>query len=261
MMQEVASMSSLEIALIDLVIANRVLAHVGAVDAYGHVSIRHPIKREHFLLSCSRSPEFVEQADIMEFDRDGNVVGSDNRPPYLERAIHAAVYAARPDVNCVAHGHARVLIPFTITKLAMKPVFLTSDEIGAHVPVWDIRSRFGTSTDLLIKDMEQGADLALALGPESRVVLLRGHGFVAAAKSASHMIRLCRALLDNAAIQLEATRYGDVNELTDGEINARRTTMADDESPGVRRGFEYDAAKVGLGHLLERRRALKNAGH
>jgi len=254
-------MSSLEIALIDLVIANRVLAQIGAVDAYGHVSIRHPIKKEHFLLPCSRSPELVEQEDIMEFDRDGNVVGDDNRPPYLERAIHAGIYAARHDVNCVAHGHARVLIPFTITKLTMRPVFLTADEIGARVPVWDIRTRFGISTDLLIKTMEQASDLAMTLAHDGRVVLLRGHGFVAAAKSASQMIRICRALLDNAAIQLEAARYGELNELTGGEIEARRTTMADDDSPGAMRGFEYDATKVGLGHLLERRRQLKNAGH
>jgi ribulose-5-phosphate 4-epimerase/fuculose-1-phosphate aldolase len=252
-------MSTLEVALIDLVIANRVLAHIGAVDAYGHVSIRHPTKEDHFLLSCSRSPEFVEQEDIMEFDRDGNVVGNDNRPSYLERAIHAGVYAARPDVCCVAHGHARVLIPFTIAGLTMKPVFLTSDEIGAHVPLWDIRTQFGNSTDLLIKTTQQGSDLATALGRDGRVVLLRGHGFVAAAKSASQMIRVCRALLDNAAIQLEAARYGELNELTDGEIEARRATMADDDSPGVMRGFEYDATKAGLGHLLKRRRELKSA--
>src|ERR1700681_99488 len=124
-------MSSLELALIDLVIANRVLAHIGAVDAYGHVSLRHPVKQNHFLLSCSRAPELVELSDIMELDRGGNVVGADNRPPYMERAIHTAIYAARPDVSCVAHararrsshpdvscvahGHARVLIPFTVT--------------------------------------------------------------------------------------------------------------------------------------------------
>ena len=93
------------------------------------------------------------------------------------------------------------------------------------------------------------------------MVLLRGHGFVAAARSASHMIRLCRALLDNAAVQLEAMRYGEVNELTAGEISARRATMADDDAPGVLRSFEHDAIKAGLGHLLERRRALKSAGH
>jgi hypothetical protein len=76
-------MSSLELALIDLVIANRVLAHIGAVDAYGHVSLRHPVKQDHFLLSCSRAPELVELSDIMELDRGGNVVGADNRPPYI----------------------------------------------------------------------------------------------------------------------------------------------------------------------------------
>ena len=26
----------------DLVIANRILAHEGVVDAYGHISVRHP---------------------------------------------------------------------------------------------------------------------------------------------------------------------------------------------------------------------------
>ena len=41
-------MSSLEIALIDLVIANRVLARIGAVDAYGHVSVRHPTEAGRF---------------------------------------------------------------------------------------------------------------------------------------------------------------------------------------------------------------------
>jgi hypothetical protein len=35
-------MSSLEIVFIDLVVTNRVLARIGAVDVYGHVSQRHP---------------------------------------------------------------------------------------------------------------------------------------------------------------------------------------------------------------------------
>jgi ribulose-5-phosphate 4-epimerase/fuculose-1-phosphate aldolase len=251
--------SAKELALIDLVIANRVLAQIGAVDAYGHVSVRHPTEEGRFLLSCSRSPELVEESDIMEFDLEGRVVGADNRPAYLERFIHAGVYAARPDVRAVVHGHARDLIPFTIADLVMRPVFLTSDEFGANVSVWDIRTRFGNNTDMLIVNMEQGADLAAALGAEDRVVLLRGHGFIAAGRSASHLIRVCRALLDNAAVQLEAGRYGKLNELTPGEIAARRITMGDDDSPGVMRGFEYDATRAGLSALLERRRSIKAA--
>ncbi|MFL6795874.1 MAG: class II aldolase/adducin family protein [Xanthobacteraceae bacterium] len=252
-----SSNRALELAVIDLIIANRVLARLGAVDAYGHVSVRHPTDNGRFLLSCSRSPEHVEAADIMEFDLRGEVVGKDSRSPYLERFIHAGIYASRADAHAVVHGHARVLIPFTVTNLVMRPVFMTADEIGAHVPVWDIRHRFGDSTDMLIVNMEQGADLANALGADGRVVLLRGHGFVAAARSASQLIRVCKALMDNAGAQLEAMRFGTINELTPGEINARRASLSDDDSPGLMRGFEYDARMAGLSQLLERRAALK----
>jgi ribulose-5-phosphate 4-epimerase/fuculose-1-phosphate aldolase len=248
-------MDKTAVATIDLIIANRVLAQIGAVDAYGHASVRHPERPDRFLLSRSRSPELVEEQDIMEFDMRGAVVDKDNRAPYLERFIHAGVYAARPDVHAVMHGHARGLIPFTVTKLKMRPVFMTADEVGRRVPVWDIRTRFGRGTDMLIVNMEQAEDLAQALGPD-RVVLMRGHGFIAGGRSASQLIRICRALIDNAAAQLESERFGEIDELTDEEIAARRASLADDDSPGLMRGFEYDALKAGLGELWERRKVL-----
>ena len=52
-------MDELERSIGDLVIANRILAKENVVDAYGHVSIRHPQKPDHYLLSRSLSPEFV----------------------------------------------------------------------------------------------------------------------------------------------------------------------------------------------------------
>jgi len=250
--------SSLGVALIDLVIANRVLARIGAVDAYGHVSVRHPTEPDRFLLSRSRSPRLVDRGDIMQFDLDGAVIGPDDRPPYLERFIHAAVYAAREDVQAVAHGHAQVLLPFTVAEVRMRPLFMTADEFGANVPLWDIRTAFGSGTNLLITDMDQAKDLAGAFGRNDRVVLLRGHGFVAAGRSASQLIRMCKALMDNAALQLEASRLGPLMELTGEEIDARRRTIgADDEHPSMMRGFEYEAIEAGLEDLLRERAALK----
>ena len=105
--------------------------------------------------------------------------------------------------------------------------------------------------------MDHAADLARALGPDNTVVLLRGHGFVGAGRSASQLIRICKALMDNAAAQLEAMRFGPLNELTPGEISARRAALADDDSPGLMRGFEYEAIQAGPSDLLERRAALK----
>jgi ribulose-5-phosphate 4-epimerase/fuculose-1-phosphate aldolase len=248
-------MSALDIAKIDLVIANKVLARLGAVDAYGHVSVRHPTEPSRFLLARSRAPELVEIDDIMEFALDGTVVGSDNRPPYLERFIHGAVFEARPDVHAVVHGHPRVLLSFTVTDLEMRPLFLTADEFGAHVPRWDIRDRFG-DTNILIVDMDQGRDLARALG-QDRVLLIRGHGFVGAGRSAVQLIRMCKALLDNAALQLEAMRFGPLKELTPGEIAARCNSLNNDDSPSLMRGFEYEAMAAGCRALFEQRVALK----
>ena len=82
----------LDHAIRDTVIANRILAHEGVVDAFGHVSVRNPVDRERYLLSRSRSPELVERTDIMEFWLDGTLVSDDRRPPYLERFIHGAIY-------------------------------------------------------------------------------------------------------------------------------------------------------------------------
>ena len=56
--------SDLESVIRDLVVANRILGNENVVDAYGHVSIRHPTNPERYFLSCSRSPELVERDDI-----------------------------------------------------------------------------------------------------------------------------------------------------------------------------------------------------
>ena len=106
--------------------------------------------------------------------------------------------------------------------------------------------------------MDQAKDLASAFGRNDRVVLLRGHGFVAAGRSASQLIRMCKALLDNAAVQLEASRLGPLKEMTADEIDARRRTIGiDDEHPSMMRGFEYEAIEAGVEELLKERAELK----
>src|SRR5882672_9833142 len=105
-------MSTLDNVLNDLVIANRILANEDIVDAYGHVSIRHPDKPDHFFLARSLAPEFITRDDILEFDLEGRVVNGDLRSPYLERFIHVGILEARPDVMAVVHAHAEDILPF-----------------------------------------------------------------------------------------------------------------------------------------------------
>ena len=166
----------------DLVIANRILAHEGVVDAYGHISVRHPERSDRFFLSGSRSPELVTLDDIIEYDLDCNPIDLRGRAQYTERPIHGAIYRRRPDVMSVVHNHAYEVIPFTVAQNAkLRPVLHVAAGIGAEIPVWDIRHRFG-DTNLLVTTIAQGDDLAQGLGA-NRVVLMRGHGAAIAGTS------------------------------------------------------------------------------
>src|SRR5439155_21121066 len=162
-------MNELESAIRDLVIANRILAKENVVDAYGHVSIRHPLNPDRYLLSRSLSPEFVTRDDIIEFKLDGEAI-DDKRPPYLERFIHGAIYEARPEVRAVIHSHAEDVLPFSISRTPMCCVAHVASDMGMHVPVWDIADQFGDATNLLVINMAQGRDMSRVLGHNSVVL-------------------------------------------------------------------------------------------
>jgi len=243
-------MTDLERALADVVIANRILAHEGIVDAYGHVSVRHPRDPKRYLLARSLSPEMVQQADIMEFDLDGTPAGGDSRQPYLERFIHGAVYEARPEVAAVVHAHAEDVLPFGITSTPLRPVIHSGSFMGAEVPVWDIRDRFG-DTNLLVTNMPQGRDLAARLAGNN-VALMRGHGFVAAARSLIEVVRMSVYVPRNARVQMAAMRLGEVKPLSRGEIDARNAGYKP-HSPETWRAWEYWATRAGCSELLPKR--------
>jgi len=240
-------MSDLESSIGDLVIANRILAKEDVVDAYGHVSIRHPSKPDHYLLSRSRSPEFVTREDIIEFKLDGTPVG-DTRPAYLERYIHGAIYEARPEINAVIHSHAEDVLPFSISKTPMCCVAHVASDMGSHVPVCDIADKFGDATNLLVINMEQGRDMAKKLGKNS-VVLMRGHGFSAAADGLLKLVRMSVYLPRNARILLASMRMGEFKAMSENEIKTRNNFRAG--SPEMQRGWEFWAKRAGCGEMLK----------
>lgn len=241
-------MADLKQAYKDLVIANRILAHQNVVDAYGHVSIRHPEKPDHFLLSRSRSPELVTEDDIMEFTLDGKVVGDDKRPPYLERFIHGSLYEARKDVGAVVHSHAEETLPFGITGVPIKPVIHVAATMGAEVPLWDIAEKFGDGTNLLVTNVDHGRDLAKRMG-DGNVTLMRGHGFAAVGSSVHDVVRTSVYLPVNARIITTALKLApSYKPLSPGEIDVRWTR--DPRAPEAWRAWEYWARRAGCGDLL-----------
>lgn len=233
----------------DLVIANRILALNKVLDAYGHVSMRHPHDPQRYFLARSLSPAIVNVEDIVEFHLDGTPVDSEERRPlYLERFIHGGLYEKRPDIKAALHSHADDLLPFSISKTTrLRPVIHAVGDIGEDVPVWDIADKFGDETTLLVTNMDQGRDLAHCLAC-NRMALMRGHGFVCIGFSINDLVRLSVYIPRNARVMMQAMQMGEFKALSRGEIEAR--LKLDTESPALRRGWEFWAREAGVGDLL-----------
>jgi HCOMODA/2-hydroxy-3-carboxy-muconic semialdehyde decarboxylase len=225
-----------------LVAANRILANEGVVDAFGHISVRDPRNPAQFVLSRSRSPALVELADLMEFGADGAPLDARGRTPYGERMIHAGVYEARPDVMSVVHHHAYAVLPFTVTKTPLKPVIHTASLIGAEIPVWDSRTKFG-DTDMLVRTLEQGRDLARTLG-RNTCVLIRGHGAVVAAGSIQAAVLTAVYLSVNADVEQKALALGHPEGLSADEI--RRSSATQLSPLALDRAWEYFCQRAGV---------------
>jgi ribulose-5-phosphate 4-epimerase/fuculose-1-phosphate aldolase len=219
----------------ELAIANRILAHEGVLDAFGHVSVRRPDDPQRYLLSRSRAPALVEPGDILEFNLDSEPAKPSTARLYGERVIHGEIYKARPDVVAVVHHHAPAVMPYCVAGIALKPVFHLGATMGLEVPFWDSRDDFG-DTNLLVIRPEEGASLARALGAHW-TVLMRRHGATVAGCGLHEVVFRSIYGVRNAEFQSGAQALGSVGALSPGESEmAGEYNLA----PGpVARAWEY----------------------
>lgn len=214
----------------DLVIAYRVLAQHGVIDAYGHVSVRCPKDPQRFWMARSLAPELVTEADLMEFDMDSEPVDARGRSPVHERFIHGQIYRARPEVNAVVHNHSPAVIPFCCTDTPLRPIFHMAAFIGLGVPNWEIRDA-QKGTDMLVRDNALGASLARTLGPHP-AALMRGHGAVVVGENLPRAVGRSVYLEQNARLQFQAHllagNKGTITFMDDAEVAANVSWQAYD---------------------------------
>ncbi len=140
----------------EVALASRMLANEGVLDAFGHVSLRHPDEPGRYLLARSRSPQLIEPQDVLEYTLDSEPVRPPKERQFAERVIHGCIFAARPDVTAVCHHHAPAVLPFAIAGVPIVPVFHLGAAAGETIPFWDQRDEFG-DTNLLVVKPEEGS--------------------------------------------------------------------------------------------------------
>jgi ribulose-5-phosphate 4-epimerase/fuculose-1-phosphate aldolase len=214
--------------VLDLVCANRTLARVGVLDAFGHVSVRDPRDPHRYLISRSIAPESVRAADILKLDLDSQPVDPKDEGTllYRERFIHGEIYKARPDVNAVVHSHSPTVVPFTVTRAKLKPLLHNAGFLGLGAPLFEIRKSAGRGTDLMILTPELGKDLARKLGKDAAVVLMRGHGDSVVGPSLANAVFRAYYTEINARQQLAAIAIGGpINFMTHDEAVTSNDAM------------------------------------
>jgi ribulose-5-phosphate 4-epimerase/fuculose-1-phosphate aldolase len=224
----------------ELALANRIVAHEGVIDAFGHVSMRHPDNPGRYLLSRSRAPELVTPEDFIEYDLDSRPVHASDTPQYSERVIHGEIYKARPEVNSVCHHHCPAFMPLLATEADYVPVFHLGAVGGIRPPYWDQHDEFGDTNMLVIKP-EEGASLARALGPHW-MVLMKRHGVTVAGTSVRDCVFRSNFSARNAEYQVRAMTIGTVRSLSPGEAHLAGSISS--KTTGLVRSWEYWSMRV-----------------
>jgi ribulose-5-phosphate 4-epimerase/fuculose-1-phosphate aldolase len=229
----------------DLVAASRILADQGVLDAFGHVSIRHPNNPERYLMSRSVAPALMTIDDVIEYDLYSNPVNANGRSSFLERFIHGEIYKARRDVNAVVHSHSPSVIPFGVSQVPLRAMFANAGFLAAGVPVFEIR-KYGGMTNLLVSNETLGKGLADTLG-DKPVALMRGHGNVVVGPSIPIVIFRTIYTEVNARLQWQAIGIGGPITFLEKEEGEKIDALNNDpqnSSGGVMRPWELWKRKV-----------------
>jgi ribulose-5-phosphate 4-epimerase/fuculose-1-phosphate aldolase len=225
----------------ELSLANRIVANEGIIDAFGHVSMRHPDNPNRYFLSRSRAPELVTPDDFIEYDLDSKEVVPSDTPQYSERVIHGEIYKARPDVMSVCHHHCPAFMPLLANRIDYVPVFHLGAVGGIKPPFWDQHDEFG-DTNMLVIQPAEGASLARAMG-QGMMVLMRRHGVTVAGTSVKDCVFRSVFSARNAAYQVQALSIGsNIESLSQGEANLAGSISS--KTTGLTRSWEYWSMRV-----------------
>lgn len=206
----------------DLISANHILHFHSVLDAYGHISVRHPTDVSTYLMSGDMAPATVSSVnELVQYRVNDSVAITPGAPRgYIERYIHGAMYDRFPNVTSVIHSHSEDILPYAIAGVPLRAVYHTAGFVGYDpVPVYDIEDSYNATQhhDMLISTPKLGADLAAifvspenmsasppTVSPDVELALMRKHGFVTFGDNIHEAVYKAVFAQSNAKVQTTA---------------------------------------------------------
>lgn len=246
-LQQTAERSALEQAYYrKLVDGSHILHYQNVLDAYGHLSFRHPYKADVFVMSRSVAPGSISSvADLISYRiEDAEPLDQGAAKGYAERMIHSEIYKRHPHVGAVVHSHSEAVVPFSISQVPLRACYHMAPWLGtgsngpnnAAPPVFDVVDYLRPSDvpDMLVKSSHLGLALAKCFDGDNAVTLMRGHGMTLVAPNIESAVLRAVYTQKNASIQTTAllmqaayfgsgTRTHTAKDIGAAEVNATTT--------------------------------------
>lgn len=224
--------------------ASHILANEGVCDAYGHISVRHPEAPNRFLISRAQAPDLITEDDMVEMDFENHILeAKEGYRPFSESVIHAAIYAARDDVNCVCHAHPLEVIPFASSDIPLRSMTHLGVVFYEGIPVFqDLPPEAG----LLVNTMEMGRALARTLG-HRRGALIRNHGMVVVGESIPRGVYAAITMRDCALVQQQTLSMGGKPRFV-GDEEAEKGAYIELCGQGLTRAWDYWTRRATLAY-------------
>ncbi|KAI8989639.1 arad-like aldolase/epimerase [Trametes punicea] len=143
----------------------------------GHITVRDSIRPDCFWVNpFGKHFSLVQPDDLILVDYQGNVQAAESGPnKLLNKAaymIHAAVHAARSDVNCAAHSHSMYGRAFSSFGKHLDMITQDACVFYQDHSVYDHYNG-------LVHDEEEGQHIVKALGSK-KAAILKNHGILVA---------------------------------------------------------------------------------
>jgi ribulose-5-phosphate 4-epimerase/fuculose-1-phosphate aldolase len=188
---------------------SHILHYHNVLDAYGHLSLRHPSNPSTFYMSRSIAPAIVSSPDdLIEYHvSNAEPVDPTAGQGYAERHIHSEIYKRHPHVRAAVHSHSEAVVPYTVSGIPLRPCYHMAGFLRAQgAPVFDVADhlRSGDKRDMLVVAEHTGAALAACFDDGGAVALMRGHGFTAVGESIEEAVLRAVYTQKNADIQTMA---------------------------------------------------------
>lgn len=203
-------MSDVESLKAKIAMACRMLCQAQLVDYSGHISVRIPDTDRFLINPHPVSRAAVTPDDVVTFDLEGKrLEGRWDLPSELP--MHTRTYAARDDVQCVAHLHNRMVVVLSMANRLLFPASNTGALFG-HGPLPMYRDPALIHTDA------QGDAVAKVLGTRDAAIL-RGHGSLVVGQSIEWVFAACVDLEESATRYYYASLLGSVTPYTADELD------------------------------------------